>query len=65
MEDSNMISYLQGIGVGIAFAIYFTVLLKSSPPRRAEEVSKVGEYLTEFNSIGCFQRFKFPNYVLL
>ena len=60
--SSNFGSYAQGFGVGIAIVAYFVALLKSERPRKEQEVAKMGDYVTEFSTLGCFKTFKYPNF---
>ena len=43
---------------------YFVALIKSEPPSN-REVSKLGEYVSEFNCLGCFKTFKYCNFQML
>ncbi len=65
--ESYFWSYAQGFGVGIAILIYFIVLIKSDQPKinKGASFAKLGDYITEFNSIGIFQVFKYANSQML
>ena len=39
---------------------YFIALLKSDPPNQ-NSTSRLGEYISEFNCLGCFKIFKYGN----
>jgi hypothetical protein len=64
MSSSNVASYAQGFGVGVAMIGYFVALIKTDQPKGLE-MSKMGEFITEFSKLGCFQTFKYPNLQLL
>ena len=64
-SDTNFGSYAQGFGVGIAMVAFFIALLKSDHPKKEYEFPKLGEYISEFSKLGCFQLFKYPNFQLI
>ena len=64
MGESSMASYAQGIGVGLAMICYFVALIKSDHPKDPE-ISRMGEYVSEFSKISCFKVFKYVNYELV
>ena len=63
--ESNFGSYAQGFGVGIALVAYFVALLKSERPKKEDTLAKMGEYVTEFSTLGFFKTFKYANYQLI
>lgn len=64
MGSSQLWSYAEGAGVGVALICYFTALLKADQPK-PRQLSKLGEYITEYNMLGCFKTLKYVNWQLL
>jgi len=49
----NFWSYAEALGIGLAIFGYFIALLKADVPKDGY-VCRLGEYVSEFNCLGCF-----------